>query len=294
MKNYSIVQQITTFLFCALFAILLTPMTGIYAAAAIGALLLIAINLPAAHNVLSMNNTNNASARESYNKAKNILYNAMRDKFQAGVRGDKDCRDWVESRKLSQSEIRSEVVLTTTASNFVFGITPNQVSTGGNSPFNTENRLNLQDSLIASEYGIYVGQPSSSTDTTWQLHTYGNHVDFAAATANALNSCFYSHGYFRVNCNNDIIMPYRGLFNHYYVPQTQDGVGITAQTVFPEDQQRGSDDGLITLEPNILLIGSKNYIPTIVLPAALAAVTANQRAVLIFKGILAQNSTVVN
>jgi len=239
---------------------------------------------------LGMNNTSNESARMSFDIARNVLFRSMRDKFK----NDGDCRDWVNSRKLSQSEIRSEVILTTTSSTFVFGITTQQPSTGGNAPMVTERRLNLQDSLIANEYGIYVGQSASAADTAWFLHTYGNHVDFAAATANALNSCFYSHGGFQINCNNDVIMPYRGLWNHYYVPQTQDGVGITAQTIFPDDQQRGSDDGMITLEPNLLLIGSKNYVPQIVLPAALAAATAFQRAVLVFKGVLAQNSTVVS
>jgi len=292
MKN--LFNLVCSVLFIALLAITTLPAYGPAVSFSIFLLFIVLLFTPITKGVAGMNNTNNMSARESFNIAKNILYNAMRDKFPAGVNGDNQCRAWVNSRKLSQSEIRSEVVLTTTASQFVFGITTQQASTGGNAPFNTERRLNLQDSLIASEYAIYVGQPSSSTDTTWQLHTYGNHVDFAAATANALNSCFYSHGYFGVNCNNDVLVPYRGVWNHYYVPQTQDGVGITAQTVFPEDQQRGSDDGLITLEPNLLLIGSKNYVPSIILPAALAAATANQRAVLVFKGILAQNSTVVS
>jgi hypothetical protein len=43
-----------------------------------------------------------------------------------------------------------------------------------------------------------------------------------------------------------------------------------------------------------VLIGSKNYIPSIILPAALAAVETVQRAVIIFRGILAQNSTVIS
>ena len=284
----------TLILFATLLAMIVTTLFAVPFYVTAPAFILSSMLLPAKFNVLALNSVDNASARETFAKAKNVLYNAMRDKFQQGMRGDNDCRDWVNSRKLSQSEIRTEVILTTTASTFVFGLTVGQPSTGGNAPMPTEVRLNLQDSLIASEYMIGVGQSASAADVTWFLHTYGNHVDFAAATANALNSNFYSHGNFKVVCNNDVIMPSRGLWNNFVVPQTQDGVGITAQTIFPDDQQRGAQDGVVTLEPNLLLIGSKNYQPQIVLPAALAAATAFERAVLIFRGVLAQNSTVVS
>ena len=51
-----------------------------------------------------------------------------------------------------------------------------------------------------------------------------------------------------------------------------------------------------TLTPtgNLLLIGSKNYQPEIVLPGALASAAAFLRAVLVYRGVLAQNSTVIN
>jgi hypothetical protein len=234
-----------------------------------------------------MNNTNNYSARESFNQAKKMFFKAFRDKFNS----DRDCMNWVEGLKLSQSEIRLEVELATATNQFVFGLTPNQVNTT-NVQFNTENRLNLQDSLVVNEYGIYVGQPSSRIDTTWVLNTYGNTQNFAAADAAALDSTFYSHGKYVLKANNDVIVPYRGLFNHWYKPQTQQTAALGAAS--PKDQIRGAEDGMITAEPNIVLVGSKNYQPTIELPAALASAAAFERCVLIYRGILAQNSTVVS
>jgi hypothetical protein len=238
-----------------------------------------------------MNNTNNLSARESYIHAKRMFFRAFRDKFAPGAQGDQDCQNWVESLKLSQSEIRVEVNLTTTANNFVFGLTPNQANTSG-VQFLTETRLNLQDSLCVNEYGIMVGQASDNTDTTYKLNTYGNTQVFAAADAAALDSTFYANGGFQVKCNNDVICPNRGLWNHYYVPQTQQTAALGAGS--PKDQQRGAEDGFITSEPNVVLIGSKNYIPEIVLKSAMASAAANLRAILVFRGILAQNSTVVS
>lgn len=224
----------------------------------------------------------------SFDVAKQILFDAWIGSFG---NNSAQCWNYVNSRKLSQHEIRLEVTLNTTNNRFVFGLTANQANST-NVIFPTENRLTLQDTLVCSEYGIFVAQPSSNTDTTFTLNTYGNTQVFAAADAAALDSTFYSNGYFSTKCNNDVIIPYRGLFNHWYKPQTQQTAALGAGS--PKDQLRGAEDGFITQEPNLLLVGSKNYVPEIVLPGALASAAAFLRAVLIYRGVLAQNSTVVN
>lgn len=235
-----------------------------------------------------MNNTNNFSAREGYMKARQIFINAWLGSFGGDL---EKTANYVDGLKLSQNEIRLEVNLTTTNTQFKFGLTPNQQNTT-NVQFLTENRLQMQDSMVANEYGIYIAQTTGNNDAAYPLRTYPNTQDFAAADAAALQSTFYSNGAFRMTCNNDVIMPYRGLFNHLYRPQTQQTAALGAGS--PADQIRGSEDGMITLEPNILLIGSKGYVPEIVLPAALASAAANLRCILIFRGILAQNSTSVS
>jgi hypothetical protein len=235
-----------------------------------------------------MNNTNNFSARNSYEIAKQILYNAWIGSFGGN---SEQCWAWVNDRKLSQGEIRLEVGLNIINNTFTFGVTPNQVNSS-NLQFITEKRLDLQDSLIASEYGIFVAQPTSLTDTSFRLSTFGDTQEFAAADAEALDTTFFSNGNFSLKVNNDVIVPYRGLFNHWYTPQTQATAAPGAGS--PKTQLRGAEDGMITQEPNILLIGSKNYVPQINLISNLASAAAFQRAVLIFRGILAQNSTVVN
>jgi len=234
-----------------------------------------------------MNNTNNFSARESFAHAKNLFYNAMRDKFQS----DTDCWNFVNSLKLSQSEVRLEVELNSANNLFTFAVNPQQANTT-NIKFPTEKRLELQDSLVANEYGIYVCNPASREDVEFELSTYANELAFSAAQAAAINGTFYANGNFQVRCNNDVVAPYRGLLNHLYKPQTQQTAALAAGS--PADQIRGAEDGMITMEPNLLLIGSKNYQPQIVLPGALATVATFTRAVIIFRGVLAQNSTIVN
>lgn len=235
-----------------------------------------------------MNNTNNFSARASFEKARQFFINAWLGNFGGDLQ---KTADYVDGLKLSQNEIRLEVNLTTTNTQFKFGLTPNQQNTT-NVQFLTENRLQMQDSFVANEYGIFVAQTTGNNDAAYNLRTYPNTQEFAAADVAALQSTFYSNGGFRMTCNNDVIMPYRGLFNHLYRPQTQQTAALGAGS--PADQIRGSEDGMVTLEPNILLIGSKGYVPEIVLPAALASAAANLRCVLVFRGVLAQNSTSVS
>ena len=235
-----------------------------------------------------MNSTNNISARETYKVAKQLFFDAWIDNFKGDANA---CQAYVDTRKLSQSEIRLEVELNTANNIFAFGVTPQQANSTG-VLFNTENRLQLQDSFVASEYGIFIAQPTSRTDTAYKLNTFANANIFAVADTAALNTTFYSNGFFTVKVNNDVVLPYRGLFNHWYIPQTQQ-IAAAASTAL-QNQIRGAEDGFVTQEPNFLLIGSKNTIPQIVLPANLASAAAFMRCVLIFRGILAQNSTVVN
>lgn len=292
MKGSKGFALLATILFSFAFFVLSVPVIGTEPAAIVSGGILLTPFLAPGKAVAFMNNTNNISARESFRIAKELLYNAFRnDKAFQGPNGDAACRQWVNARKLSQSEIRLEVELNTTNNAFTFGLTANQQNTT-NVIFNTETRLAMQDTLIASEVGIFVAQPSSRTAVNYQLHTYGNTQDFAAADAAALDSTFYSNGKFVLTCNNDVIMPARGLFNHLYRPQTQQTAALGAGS--PGDQIRGAEDGFITLEPNILLIGSKQYQPQIVLPGNLASAASFLRCVLIFRGILAQNSTSVS
>lgn len=235
-----------------------------------------------------MNSTNNISARQTYLNAREMFIQAWIGSF-GGNRTMTE--NYVDSLVLSQSEIRLETGLTTTNNRFVFGVTPNQANSSS-LQYNTETRLNLQDSMVVSEYGIFIAAPTSTTDTTFLLNTYANGNVFAIADVPGLNSTFYANGYFTAKVNNQVVIPQRGLFNNNYKPQTQQiaASGITAA----QSQIRGAEDGFVTVEPNFMLVGSKNSVLEIVLPAALTSAAANLRVILVARGIIAQNSTVVS
>jgi hypothetical protein len=236
------------------------------------------------------------SARDTYNIARRLIFDAWYMQFLKANNGNEQkatelTNQWVNERKFSQNEIRLEVELNNASNLFTFGVTTVQ-NNSNNFLFPTEKRLNQSDTLVASEYKIYVGAPSNRADTTYKLRTYGNIVDFTAAQALAIDGEFYGNGQYSVKVNNDTIIPLRGLFNHLYRPQTQQTAALGVGS--PNDQFRGAEDGAITQEPNLLLIGSKTYVPQITLNTALVPAMAFTRAILIYAGVLAQNATVIN
>ncbi len=187
----------------------------------------------------------------SYNIAKDILYYAWIDDFKKANPGNvakaaQMCRDWVESRKLSQGEIRLEVNLVSGNSNFAFAVTPVQ-SNSSNVIFPTERRLPQQDSVISNMYKLEIAQTTGNTDTAYVRRAYPNTVDFAAADVTALNGSFYSNGFMETKVNNDVIIPYRQLYNNLYAGQTQQTAALGAAS--PQDQKRGSEMDTLPMRP---------------------------------------------
>lgn len=189
---------------------------------------------------------------------------------------------------LSQSYIRSEIALTTNTTSYHIPVLVNDTQTSASS-FNTENRLQLQDAFVVSSIFVGVAAPASATDTEFKPLTYNNAQVFSGAgEADALLSLY--NGNLSWVVNNRQIIPSWDLFRHYWVPQTQEATQAGANTGI---DQIDSDAGFYPMEPNAVLVGSKNNQISINLPSALAAVKASSRLVVIFRGILAQNVTPV-
>lgn len=202
-----------------------------------------------------------------FNNAKSLVANAG---FNVG------------SAVLSQSYLRSEVLLTTTQTSYHIPVLVNDTQNGAASGFPTEQRLQLQDAFVVSSIGIFTAVPANAADTAYQLYSY---PDLTAFGANA--GAYYGlyNGQFQWIVNNRQIIPTYDLYRHYWVPQTQ-----TSATLV---NQWDSEAGYFPAEPNPVLVGSKNNQISIVLPSALTAVTANSRLIVIFRGMLAQNVTPV-
>jgi hypothetical protein len=197
---------------------------------------------------------------------------------------------------LSQSYLRLETALVQGNTQYKFDVLVNENTQTTN--FNTQLKLNLQDSFIVSQIGFFLAAPSSTTDASFRLLTYPNKTAFG--TPSALNTIY--NGFMSLTINQRTIIPNWDLYKHLDVPQTQQNQiqgtysgAVTSPGVLPDDMNNAGDFGFFPCEPNIVLVGSKKNDLTVTLPGTgLSAVTANSRLVCIFRGILAQNSTSVN
>jgi len=219
---------------------------------------------------------NSISARLTFENARSFVQSQGYDVSQA---------------VLTQSYVRSEVAISSSVTNYRLPIVVTDTSNGA--AFNTEKRVQLQDVAVVSSLFIGLAVPSSSTDTAFPVLSYPSTAtnQFSSAQADAALTLY--NGFFTMQVNNQNIVPAWDILRHYYVPQTQGGVGITAQTVFPIDQFDGGDNGFYPVEPNLLLNGGANIVANIVLPAAISSVASNSRIVAIFRTILCQNVTSV-
>ena len=194
----------------------------------------------------------------------------------------------VDQAVLTQSYLRSEVALSTSIANYHLPVLVNDTQNGAVRV--NEKRLNLQDIFVASEIAVLIGV-GSSTSTKAALYTYPNGVIFTAATDDDLLSIY--NGSLNLTINNSQVLPAWDVYRHYCVPQTQGGVGITAQTIFPVDQNDGAADGFYPVEPGIVFNGAANINFQLTANGAPASVLANSFICVIQRGILLQNVTTV-
>lgn len=196
------------------------------------------------------------------------------------------------SAKLTQSDLILEQQLLTTLTTYVFPVLSNDNGPSG-SRFNTEIRLTQQDTFIASSWGFFICNPTSTTDATFIAQTYPNAQVFTTGGLSAALEVLYNSTA-RITVNNDVILPVWSMSRHRYVPQTQQTPVITGvQNANPYAQIDLSQDGFVPVEPNILFVGSKGYQIQLILPAALSVVSANLRGRIHYRGVLAQNTTII-
>lgn len=218
-----------------------------------------------------MNIISNINERLIFDNARIALINANVDNPNFDVR----------AFKLTQSFLRLEQQLTINQSSYKFPILINEQPITNN-----EQRLNLQDSFIVSAVGIQLAIKASATDTAFISQTYPDPVIFPLGAA-ALRAVF--NGALTLSVNNNRLLTAWPLDRHYLAPQQQTVAGPPAFV----NQKDAATDGIIPMEPNIVLVGTKNNELSINLRNAITAVDPLTFLQVKLYGILAQNSTSV-
>lgn len=193
--------------------------------------------------------------------------------------------------KCTISDLRLEQQAVVNKTTYQFAVLSTNNGPGG-TQFNTEIRLNQQDSFVAAVWGFFISAPASNLDATFILHTYPSPAVFTVANSALAAETLYN-SIMTISINNDIVLPVISTNRFRAVTQSQQVAAAANQNGIAQDQIDGSSDGFMPVEPNILFIGSKNSVINIILPAALAAVMPFQRMTCFYRGVLAQNSTII-
>ena len=193
---------------------------------------------------------------------------------------------------LTTSDLRSEVLLSTTAASYHIPVLVNDNING--TPTVREIRLALQDLFIVSAIQIFLVSGSATTGSA-KPYTYPNLTAFPTGAAQLYN---LYNGYLTIQVNNQNILPKLALIEHYFVPQTQQNTNFNvASPTSPAqnaiDMVDFSSNAMQVIEPNIVLNGASNIAASIVLPAAPSTLDANTYVAVRWYGVLAQNCTSV-
>lgn len=224
------------------------------------------------------NQIDNLGQRLVYEKAVQVLLNA-------GVSTD--------ISKLTRSTLRFEQQLNTAASFYTFGVTTQDNGPAG-TKFNTEVRLDLQNSFVVSSISMYIAEPSAATDATFIDCTYPSPAIFTNTGEAAALGVLY-HSQLKLTVNNVVVTPSLYTSRFRRVQEAQKVAAGTNQNGIANDSIDMAVDGLDITEPNLYFIGSKGNLLQLFLPAAVSAIGADgfTRVIIECRGLLAQNSTII-
>jgi len=219
-----------------------------------------------------------------------------------------DKAEWlpnVGNKVLSQSDLISEINLSANKSNYNFGINVNQLQ-NGQPIYQTERRLNLQDTFFCSQIGYFlrvVQTYTGNTDFQYKLFTHppGQLVGTGGLTdwSNYCDTLW--NGSLNLSINNRTIVPEWDLWRHYETPQTQFPTYVTAGTNYGftipiNDEVYGAQSGMFPCEPMWVLDGSYDNVMQCNFNNSLAALFSGTgtgqftlHMVIVMRGILAQN-----
>lgn len=223
--------------------------------------------------------TSGITGREDFNQAMRLFMQAFPNMTQEQI---------LKDFKLTGSDLRLEQPTVANSNQYLFPVMVNIASTNvANGSFNTEIRLNMQDIFLPMYVGFFLANPSSATDTTFNLFTYVNQVAFPA---NPVQMNAFYNGNLNISVNNTQYIKGWMLRRHYMVPQTQQTAAFGPGSP-GSDQLNGPDDGFYPMQPYVLISGNSNMQINVNLPVGPTAVDNFSRLVLVFRGLLAQNCT---
>ena len=158
--------------------------------------------------------------------------------------------------------------------------------------------LNRADAFTAIEMGLFIGKKSSTSDTTYDLYSYPNSVEFGSE-ADAFKTLF-NHGQVNATINNVQYLQNFSTERFRTVGTSQAGLGAgavatTGAIVSTLTDEFNSGYGFAPIVPTLQLSGTSKIDITVNLPAGLtAAGSGSYVIVLCLRGFLSLGASNLN
>ena len=161
--------------------------------------------------------------------------------------------------------------------------------------------LNRADAFTVVEMGLFIGKKTSSSDTTYNLYSYPNAVEFSGAGDADKFKTLFNHSILNATINNVQYLQNFSTSRFRNAGVTQDGLGFGAASATPTVASTvvdsfDSSTGFYPTCPTLQLSGTSKIDITINLPAALNAAGGSDTYVIMLalRGFLSLGASNLN
>ena len=158
--------------------------------------------------------------------------------------------------------------------------------------------LNRADAFTAIEMGLFIGKKSSTSDTTYDIYSYPNSVEFGAE-ADAFKTLF-NHSAINATINNVQYLQNFSTERFRSVGTTQAGLGYGAASATPTVASTVTDEfnssyGFSAIVPTLQLSGTSKIELTLNLPSGLTAAGSGSYVIILcLRGFLSLGASNLN
>ena len=157
--------------------------------------------------------------------------------------------------------------------------------------------LNRADAFTAVEMGLFIGKKSSATDTTYDLFSYPNKVEFGTTDSDTLKTLF-NHASINATINNVQYLQNFSTERFRTTGVTQNGLGYAGGAVTSTViDQFDNTYGFTAIVPTLQLSGTSKIEITVNLPQGLTTTDASTNTyviVLCLRGFLSLGASNLN
>ena len=159
--------------------------------------------------------------------------------------------------------------------------------------------LNRADAFTAIEMGLFIGKKSAVSDTTYDIFSYPNSVEFGANDSDTFKTLF-NHSSFNATINNVQYLQNFSTARFRTAGTTQNGAGYGAASATPTLVSTVTDEfnsgyGYTAIVPTLQLSGTSKIEISLNLPQGLTQAAAGQYVIILcLRGFLSLGASNLN